>query len=58
MEKDSIMEKIKSHTKDGKIACKQALKIAEEENIPSRELGKILNEMKIKITGCQLGCFP
>ncbi|MCX8021798.1 MAG: hypothetical protein N2745_03405 [Syntrophorhabdaceae bacterium] len=58
MERERLEEKIKKHAKEGKIACKQALKIAEEEGIPSRELGELLNEMKIKITGCQLGCFP
>ena len=58
MDKEKIVDKIKSHTKNNKIACKQALKIAEEEKIPSKELGEMLNEMKIKIAGCQLGCFP
>lgn len=58
MNKEAVIEKIKAHTKDGKIVCKQALKIAEEEKIPSKELGEMLNEMKIKIAGCQLGCFP
>ncbi len=58
MDKEKIVDKIKSHTKNGKIACKQALKIAEEEKIPSKELGEMLNEMKIKVANCQLGCFP
>lgn len=58
MDKEKIIEKIKSHTKNNKIVCKQALKIAEEEKIPSKELGEMLNEMKIKVAGCQLGCFP
>ena len=58
MDKAKIKEKINAQAKNGKIACKQALKISEEENISSRELGEMLNEMKIKIQGCQLGCFP
>ena len=58
MEQDKIKEKIMAQAKNGKIACKQAMRIAEEEKIPSKELGKMLNEMKIKIAGCQLGCFP
>ncbi|MCX5813019.1 MAG: hypothetical protein NT178_10805 [Proteobacteria bacterium] len=58
MNKEAVIEKINAHTKDGKIACKQALNIAEEENIPSKELGEMLNELKIKVFGCQLGCFP
>ncbi|MBN1277387.1 MAG: hypothetical protein JXA35_07820 [Deltaproteobacteria bacterium] len=58
MDKDLIIEKVKSREKDGKIACKQALRIAEETGIPSGELGALLNDLKIKVMGCQLGCFP
>jgi hypothetical protein len=58
MDKQAIIEKVKNHTRDGKIACKQAQKIAEEEGIPYKDLGSLLNELKIKIANCQLGCFP
>jgi hypothetical protein len=58
MDKEAITKKIKSKTKDGKIACKQALKIAEEEGVPSKDLGALLNELKVKVASCQLGCFP
>lgn len=58
MENEQLVQKIKLHAKDGKIACKQALKLAEEENIAPKALGEMLNELNIKIMGCQLGCFP
>ncbi len=58
MNKEQVVQKIKSNTKDNKISCKQAMKIAEEEGVTTKEIGKMLNEMKIKIMGCQLGCFP
>lgn len=58
MDKQAIIEKVKTKAKDGKIACSQALKIAAEERISSKELGSLLNELKIRIIGCQLGCFP
>jgi len=58
MDKEKIMQKVKSLSKDGKISCKQSLKLAEEEGISSRDLGELLNELKIKVMGCQLGCFP
>jgi hypothetical protein len=58
MNKEAVIEKINARTKNGKIACMQALKIAEEEKIPSKELGDILNELKIKVASCQLNCFP
>jgi LAO/AO transport system kinase len=58
MDKEKIMQKVKSLSKDGKISCKQSLKLAEEEGISSRDLGELLNELKVKVMGCQLGCFP
>jgi hypothetical protein len=58
MDKEKLTEKAKALSKDGKISCKQALKLAEEEGISSRDLGNLLNEIKVKVASCQLGCFP
>lgn len=58
MDKEVIIEKVKAHAKDGKIACRQALKISDEEGITSKEVGELLNELNIKVANCQLGCFP
>ena len=58
VDKGAVVKKIKSHVKENKISCKQVMKIAEELNISPRDLGTILNEEKIKIISCQLGCFP
>jgi hypothetical protein len=58
MDKEAITKKVKNKTKEGNIACKQALKIAEEEGVSSKDLGALLNELKIKVANCQLGCFP
>jgi hypothetical protein len=52
-----MVEKVKIHAKDGKISCKQAQKIAEEESTSYKDMGDLLNELKIKVTSCQLGCF-
>ena len=58
MDKGKVTEKVIALSKDGKISCKQALRLAEEEGISSREVGELLNELKVKVMGCQLGCFP
>ncbi len=55
--KDEITAKIKEAAKDGKISCPLAFKIAKENNISTQELGKLLDQLKIKISQCQLGCF-
>jgi hypothetical protein len=53
-----IQERIKGRAEEGRIACEEALKLARELEISSQEVGRILNEMKIKVVHCQLGCFP
>ena len=54
---DKLAELIKTRAKDGKITCKDAFDIAEELNVKRVEVGKKLDDMKIKIKGGQLGCF-
>ena len=39
------------------INCQDAVHIAEELNLAPIEVGKICNELKIKIENCRLGCF-
>ena len=58
MDQEKITENARALSKNGKISCKQALTLAEEEGISSRDLGNLLNEIKIKVASCQLGCFP
>jgi hypothetical protein len=57
MDHKRLEEVIKEKAKDGKLPCAFCFKIAEDFGISKREMGKILNEMKIKISQCQLGCF-
>ncbi|MGB7574465.1 MAG: hypothetical protein WBN53_11510 [Thermodesulfobacteriota bacterium] len=57
MDRKKIEELIKEKAKDGKLPCPMCFKIAEDFGISKKEMGKILNEMKVKISQCQLGCF-
>ena len=57
MGEDEIRGRIKEAAKDGKITCAAAMKIAADYKISNREIGELLNQMKIKIAQCQLGCF-
>ena len=54
---EEISVKIREAAKDGKIACAMAMKIAGESKISNKEMGELLNRLKIKIAKCQLGCF-
>jgi hypothetical protein len=57
MDRKKIEETILEKSKDGKLPCAICFKIAEDFGISKKEIGDILNEMKVKISQCQLGCF-
>jgi hypothetical protein len=57
MSQEDVKSRIKAAAPEGKIACAAAFRLAEELGISRQELGEMLNELKIKITHCQLGCF-
>ncbi len=57
MTSEELKSKIKAAAPEGKMPCAAAFKLAEELNISRPEMGNLLNELRIKITQCQLGCF-
>jgi hypothetical protein len=57
MDADAVRKLIQEKQHNGSISCKAAMEIAEQAGLPPIQIGKMLNEMKIKIRGCQLGCF-
>ena len=54
---DKIKELLMKRAVGGKISCPAARKIAEELSVPYREISRNADELRIKITGCELGCF-
>ena len=57
MSREELKARIKAAAPEGRISCAAAMRLAEELVISRKDLGKILNELQIKITQCQLGCF-
>ncbi len=57
MNKEDVKARIRAAAPEGKIPCPAAMRLAEEMGISRREMGELLNELRIKITQCQLGCF-
>ena len=57
MSREELKAKIKAAVPEGKISCPAAMRLAEELVISRKDMGKLLNELRIKITQCQLGCF-
>ena len=57
MEHDKVIKAVKQRATEGRISCAVCFQIAEEFGIPKRELGKLLDELGIKVIQCQLGLF-
>jgi len=57
MDREKLEKVIKEKAIGGKLPCVMCFKIAEDFGISKNKMGKVLNEMKIKISQCQLGCF-
>ena len=57
MKEEEIIAKLKEAAKDGKIPCAVAFKVARDCGVSTKEIGNLLNQLKIKIANCQLGCF-
>jgi hypothetical protein len=55
--KKELKEEMLKKVVEGKLPCSAARKIAEEQGVLYSEVGEAANELGIKITGCQLGCF-
>ncbi len=57
MDKEQLVQEIREHVRDGKIACRQCFQIAQERDASLKAIGEACNEESIRIAACQLGCF-
>lgn len=57
MTKEKIIEAIRAGMVNDRLSCEKAHDLSRELNVSLQEIGALCNEMKIKITSCQLGCF-
>ncbi len=57
LDMDQLEQELLKNSKDSKISCKKAMEIAKKMGAPTGKVAKILDRHKIKIRGCQLGCF-
>jgi len=58
MDNKALEEELKASLVEGKLPCAIAFKIAKKLKVAPKEVGDAANELKIKISSCQLGCFP
>lgn len=55
--REEAVRKIRESLEGGKLPCAVAHDIARETGVSLGEIGRIANELSIKISQCELGCF-
>jgi len=55
--KAELSKKMQAALVEGRLPCEVAHQLARECGVDLAEIGKLANELKIKISKCQLGCF-
>ena len=53
-----LEEKIAACLVNDQLPCSIAFKIAKELKVSLREVGETTDKLGIKLSSCQLGCFP
>ena len=54
---EKLKKLIKNNLKNDKLSCFDAFTIHHTTGASLQEIGSIVDEMKVKIFACQLGCF-
>jgi hypothetical protein len=57
MDDKELKELIMKSQNDNRISCKAACDIADKTGASRKKIGELLDELKVKIHSCQLGCF-
>ena len=57
MDDKELRELIMEKQSELRISCQAACEIADAAGVPRRTVGRLIEEMSIKIHSCQLGCF-
>jgi hypothetical protein len=57
MTQEKIIEAVRSSAANNRLTCEKAHELSRTLNISLEEIGTICNQLHIKISSCQLGCF-
>ena len=57
-QRQAIEEAVQASLRNGKLPCRRAFAIAAEQGLPPAVVGKVADDLGIRVSGCQLGCFP
>jgi len=57
MDREKLIEAIQRASEANRLTCEKAHDLSRALNVPLREIGSLCDELKIRISACQLGCF-
>jgi len=57
MTREQMIQSIRNAAVNGRLSCEKAHDLARDAGMSLGEVGALCNELKIKISACQLGCF-
>ena len=56
--KQMLENELKASLVDGRLPCAVAFKIGHKLKVSPKKVGDMANRLNVKISSCQLGCFP
>ena len=57
MTEEALREAIRRLAADGKVPCKSLLDLVQKSGASPKTIGRLCDEMNLRICACQLGCF-
>jgi hypothetical protein len=54
---EKIREAVRNAADGGRLSCEKAHELRAKLDGPLQEIGRVCNELNIRIKDCQLGCF-
>lgn len=57
MKAKEVRASLKKRARGGRLSCKTVRRVAEALGVPYRTVGMAADELGLKITHCELGCF-
>ncbi len=54
---NQLRESIRALARDGKVPCKRLFELAAEAGASIGLIGRLCDEMDLRVAACQLGCF-
>jgi hypothetical protein len=55
--REKILEAVRNAAVGGRLSCEKAHELGTKLDVPLQEIGRVCNELSIRIKDCQLGCF-